>query len=101
MFTVIALCVCLVVEWKQTQFSVESVQEGGPPTMASQQKLSRAGLLGQGLILYLAVCVSIVDSAGVRDENTEENKTVENARQVVKLAGNNIDSVILIWNGRF
>lgn len=69
--------------------------------MASQQKLSRAGLLGQGLILYLAVYVSIVDSADVWNENTEENKMVENARQVVKLAGNNIDLVILILNGRF
>lgn len=71
------------------------------PWWPANKNLSRAGLLGQGLILYLAVCFRIVDSADVWNENTEENKTVENARQVVKLAGNNVDSVNLILNGRF
>lgn len=53
--------------------------------MASQQSLFRASLLGQGLFLYLMECFCIVDTSYLWDENTEENKTIENAKQVVKV----------------
>lgn len=70
------------------------------PSTASPQNLFGASRLGHGSSVN-SECFSIVDIFYVWKENREENKTIETAKQLVKLAGNKLDSVILILKGSF
>ena len=64
--------------------------------MTSQPSFFRANHPGQGLFLYLVEWFCAVDRIYLWNENTEENKTIENAKQMVKA-----DLGILIWNSSF
>lgn len=100
--TVTSLCVCSVIKWKENQFLPRSSVTSDDVCLPW---LPTESLQGQSpwsaLFLYLLECFRVTNTFYVWKENKEENKMIENNKQLVKLAGDKVDSVILNLNGSF